>query len=151
MPADILIRTAGINEKRALEQLQLRASLANDGDRDHILANPGIISIPEEQIRSGNVFLAERDRSLLGFAALQQDGLGNLELDGMFVEPTLWRSGVGRRLVEHCVSQARHMGATELALIANPHALTFYRKCRFEERGSVTTLFGPAIRMARCL
>jgi len=147
MPADILIRTAGINEKRALEHLQLRASLANDGDRNHILANPGIISIPEEQITSGCVFVAERDGVTVGFAALQPNEDGSIELDGMFVEPENWRHGIGRQLVAQCDAEARRRGANRLKLIANPHALAFYRSCRFEERAPVQTLFGPAVLM----
>jgi len=147
MPADILIRTAGINERRALEQLQLRASLANPGDREHLLRNPDIISIPEEQLASGCVFVAERDGVTLGFAALQPNEYGSVELDVMFVEPDNSLHGNGRKLVAHCVAEARRRGADRLTLIANPHALAFYRSCRFEERAPVQTLFGPAVLM----
>jgi len=147
MPADIQIRTAGIHEKRALEQLQLRASLANQGDRDHLLDNPDIISIPEAQISSACVFVAEQNGMMLGFAALQPNENGSIELDGMFVEPAYWRHGIGRRLVAHCLAAARQRGASRLQLIANPHALAFYRSCNFREHGTTQTQFGPAILM----
>jgi GNAT superfamily N-acetyltransferase len=147
MPADIQIRTAGIHEKRALEQLQLRASLANEGDRDHLLRNPDIISIPDAQIASACVFVAEQNGMMLGFAALQPSEDGSIELDGMFVEPEVQRHGIGRKLVEHCFAVARQRGASRLKLIANPHALAFYRSCKFREHGTTQTQFGPAILM----
>jgi N-acetylglutamate synthase-like GNAT family acetyltransferase len=147
MPADIQIRTAGIHEKRALEQLQLRASLANQGDRDHLVDNPDIISIPEAQIASASVFVAEQNGQTLGFAALQPNEDGSIELDGMFVEPGYWRHGIGRKLVAHCLAEARQRGASRLHLIANPHALAFYRSCNFRESGTTQTQFGPAILM----
>jgi N-acetylglutamate synthase-like GNAT family acetyltransferase len=147
MPADIQIRTAGIHEKRALEQLQLRASLANEGDRDHLLGHPDIISIPEAQIASALVFVAEQDGKTLGFAALLPNEDGSIELDGMFVEPELQRSGIGRRLVAHCLAEARQRGAPRLQVIANPHALAFYRSCDFREHGTTQTQFGTGILM----
>jgi len=149
VPADILIRTAGINEKRALEQVQLRASLANPGDRDHILNHPDIISIPDAQILSGDVFVAERNSMLLGFAAMLPNADGTLELDGLFVEPTHWRQGIGNRLVDYCVADARKRRVRELRVVANPHALAFYESCGFKECGAAETLFGPAILMAK--
>ena len=41
-----VIRPALIGERAALEALQWRASLANPGDRDHLLANPDAIVLP---------------------------------------------------------------------------------------------------------
>jgi len=47
--SSIIIRTAAVAEQRALEALQLRASLTNDGDREALLANPDAINVPLEQ------------------------------------------------------------------------------------------------------
>ena len=46
-------------EQKALEALQLRASLTNDGDREALLANPDAIKIPLEQIAAGRVFVSK--------------------------------------------------------------------------------------------
>ena len=43
MTSDITIRTATLTEQTVLEDLQLRASLTNAGDRDALLANPDAI------------------------------------------------------------------------------------------------------------
>src|SRR5438046_9814487 len=51
--SDVVIRPALHAERSCLEALQWRASLANSGDRDALLANPDAISLPVEQIADG--------------------------------------------------------------------------------------------------
>src|ERR1700730_2336772 len=102
MPNTALIRSAMVSEQKTLEALQRRASLNNAGDRDALLANPDAIDLPLEQITANRVFIAERDGAILGFSAVLPREDGETELDALFVEPRLWRSGVGRLLVEHC-------------------------------------------------
>ena len=64
------IRVAVASEHKALEALQVRASLSNANDREALLANPDAIALPLEQIASGQVFVAERDGAIVGFAAV---------------------------------------------------------------------------------
>src|SRR6478609_9577927 len=100
--SDIVIRPARQDERALLEALQWRASLANPGDRDSLLANPDAIVVPAEQIADGHVLVAESDDVIVGFAAVLPRPDGNAELDALFVEPGLWKRGVGRLLVDHC-------------------------------------------------
>jgi GNAT superfamily N-acetyltransferase len=93
----ISIRNAVPSEKAALEALQLRASLANEGDREALLANPDAIELPLEQIVSGDVFVLELGGQVAGFAAVLPRSDGDTELDGLFAEPNIRRRGVGRR------------------------------------------------------
>ena len=139
----IRIRTARVEEREALEDLQRRASLANEEHREVLLANPDAIELPAGQIERGEIFVAEFDGRAAGFAAL----IGG-ELDGLFVEPELWGRGLGRSLVEAAVHKARRQGLS-VSVIANPAALEFYEKCGFVVEGEATTRFGPAIRMSR--
>ena len=64
----LTIRLAEPRERHDLEQLQLRASLNNPGDRDAILANPDAIELPTDQIVAGQVFVAERNGAVVGVA-----------------------------------------------------------------------------------
>src|SRR5690348_6947960 len=118
---DFLIRRALVSEQRELEALQTRASLTNAGDRDALLAHPDAIELPVEQIAAGLVFVAERNGTMAGFAALLPRSDAGAELDALFVEPTMRRCGIGRRLVEHCCEVARVQGAAFLHVIGNPH------------------------------
>jgi GNAT superfamily N-acetyltransferase len=139
----IVIRNAIPSEKAALEDLQFRASLANEGDREAILAHPDAIDLPIEQIASGDVFVLVLDGRIAGFAALLPRPDGDAELDGLFVEPDLRRRGVGRSLVEHCAEVALGRGSRAIHVVGNPHADAFYLSCGFSTIGSYETRFGP--------
>ena len=141
--ADVRIRLARPEEREQLEALQWRASLANETDRPHLEAHPDAIDLPAAQIANGQVWVAELDGNIAGFAALL-DG----ELDGLFVEPELWRCGVGAALVETATHEARRNGLA-LSVIANPAARGFYERCGFSLEGEAQTRFGPALRMTK--
>ena len=134
-----------------LESLQRRASLNNPGDRDALLANPDAIALPIEQIDQGFVFVAERDGVVAGFAAVVPRSDGGAELDALFVEPHLWKRGIGRRLVDHIADVARARGANVLHVVGNPHAEGFYIACGFRVTGTVDTRFGIGLAMRRPL
>ena len=70
------------------------------------------------------------------------------ELEGIFVEPDLWRRGVGSALVAQAVHEARCAGLS-LMVIAAPAAREFYEKHGFSVERDAETRFGPALRMSR--
>jgi GNAT superfamily N-acetyltransferase len=73
------------------------------------------------------------------------------ELDALFVEPHLWKHGIGRRLVDHVAEVARVRAASFLHVIGNPHAEGFYLACGFCVTGTVDTRFGVGLTMRRPL
>ena len=138
------IRTARVEERAALEALQWRASLVADEYREALLANPDAIALDPLEISAGRVPVAEDGPMLAGFAVWLPPKSGAAELDGLFVEPGLWRAGVGRRLVAEVAAAAAAIGASSLRVIANPAALDFYGRCGFVPGGEAQTRFGPA-------
>jgi GNAT superfamily N-acetyltransferase len=134
-----------------LESLQWRSSLSNPGDRDALVAHPDAIALPSEQIEQGCVFVAERDGVVAGFAAVVPRPDGGAELDALFVEPHLWKRGIGRRLVDHIADVARARAAGFLHVVGNPHAEGFYTSCGFRVTGAVDTRFGVGLAMRRPL
>src|SRR5438309_6352411 len=99
------IRLARPEEREELEELQRRASLALPEYRDQLIANPDAIHLPPAQVANGQVLVAELDARPAGFAAV----VGG-ELDGLFVEPELWRRGIGTLLVDAATHEARRKG-----------------------------------------
>jgi GNAT superfamily N-acetyltransferase len=140
------VRNARADERLMLEEMQRRASLVYDSDREVLLAHPEAIALPLAQVASGHVRDAESKGCECGFSAwlLREDG--DVELDGLFVEPGRWRCGVGRALVDDLAGIARAAGARNIHVIANPNALAFYRAMGFALLGPAETLFGPAER-----
>lgn len=137
------IRLAEPDEREELEELQRRASLALPDYREQLLAHPDAIHLPPAQVANGQVLVAELDGRVAGFAAV----VGG-ELDGLFVEPDLWRLGIGGALVAEATLVARRKGLA-LTVIANPSAREFYERCGFSLEGEAQTRFGPALRMSR--
>ncbi len=146
-PAELDIRLGRPEEREALEELQRRASLALNEYREQLLAEPDAVELPAEQIESGEVIVAELDGQIAGFAAVLIDD-SIAELDGLFVEPDLWRRGIGAALIDVAVHEARRQGLS-MTVIANPSARDFYEKCGFTVEGDAQTRFGPALRMSR--
>jgi GNAT superfamily N-acetyltransferase len=143
------IRPARVDEKGELEALQARASLANAGDREALLAHPDAIEVPREQLQRGQVFVATRAGSICGFASVLPRPDGAAELDALFVEPASWRQGIGRALIERAIEEAQRMSASALHVVGNPHAESFYTATGFERIGTQATRFGVGLLMRR--
>ena len=145
--AEVRLRPARAPERAALEELQRRASLANEADRPHLEAHPDAIELPLAFIERGEVTVAELGGRVAGFAVVQRHD-GFTELDGLFVDPELWRQGVGGALVDAATHEARRSGHA-LLVVAGEAARGFYERCGFTSEGRAETRFGPALRMSR--
>jgi ribosomal protein S18 acetylase RimI-like enzyme len=96
-----------------------------------------------ERTRPDEVLIAEVDGQVAGFAALGQtvpipSHRHVLEIRGLAVDPAHQHRGVGRRLVEACVAQARQQGARKLTLRVlgfNDRARRLYESCGFYVEG----------------
>ena len=151
MPAEPTIRPAAPAERRALEALQRRASLAWEEHRGQLLAHPEAIDLPLGHLTDGRTRVAERDGAVVGFCVVLPRGDGDAELDGLFVEPPAWRSGIGAHLVLEAERIAIRDGAPFLWVVAGPHVEDFYRRCGFARIGEEKTQFGRAVTMRKAL
>jgi GNAT superfamily N-acetyltransferase len=145
------IRTARVDERAALEALQLRASLVWDEYREDLLAHPDAIEIDERHLAEGRARVVELDGVVAGFSLTLPGERDCVELDGLFVEPDRMRHGLGAALIEDAVARARSNGAVAIEVTGNPGARTFYERLGFVEIATVATRFGPAIRLRRTL
>jgi GNAT superfamily N-acetyltransferase len=145
------IRDADSDEVADLEALQLRASTVYESDRDHVLAHPEAVELPADAAPHGRVRVAVGEGRVLGFTVVLPVHRGSCELDGLFVEPDLWRRGIGAVLVADALHRARSAGALRMEVIANPNALGFYQKVGFTVTGDVATRFGSGLRMCHDL
>jgi len=146
---NFLIRPAAVSEQKELEDLQLRASLTNAGDRDALLTHPDAIELPIAQIAAGGVFVAEWRGTIVGFAAVEPRADGESELDALFVDPSMRRRGIARSLVAHCAEVARTRESAFLYVVGNSHAREFYIACGFDVIGTSETRFGTGLLMRK--
>ena len=70
MQTILTIRAGRLAEREELIALMRRASLANPGDREALLAHPEAIDVPEEQLRSDATCVAELEGAVAWFAVV---------------------------------------------------------------------------------
>lgn len=144
------IRLARPDDRQDLIDLLWRASLTWDAVRQDLLANPDVIDLDPEMIARNQVFVAEEADQIVGFATIvprrSEDGEseGNdAELEGIFVEPSQWRRGIGRTLLQQIEREARAWGASRLHVVASPIVEGFYTAAGFTRTGEQRMQFGP--------
>ena len=131
----------------ALARVYRRASLANTGDRDTLLAHPEYLILDAHGLEQGRTYVAREHGSIVGFASWIESA-GGVELADLFVDPLWTRRGTATALVLRIVDVLRSRGVPALEVTANPQALGFYRAVGFRDVGTADTAFGTAPRMA---
>ena len=80
-----------------------------------------ILDDPEKTVlrQGGHIFMVYAEGQAVGCAALIPLGGGVYELSKMAVSPRLRGIGIGRRLLEHAITQAKVIGAKSIFLGSN--------------------------------
>ncbi|MGW0787370.1 GNAT family N-acetyltransferase [Streptomyces sp. NPDC002911] len=112
-------------EAAALTEMALRSKAHWGYDEAFIAACRDELTVHPGDMRDRRTVVAEEGGRLLGFTALSgEPPEGALAM--MFVEPDTIGQGVGRRLFEHTMAQARRLGFDALTIDADPNAASFY-------------------------
>ena len=139
----IRIRTARAEDVPVLRGIYRRASLANEGDRDALLANPDALVLAADGVAEGRTRVAvTAEGTILGFATGVPTESSTLELEDLFVDPDWMRHGIATRLVADQIQHARRSGIVRIRVTANPHAHAFYRAVGFAHLHDIDTPFG---------
>jgi GNAT superfamily N-acetyltransferase len=142
------IRTSVSEDLPALRRLFRRSSLSNEGDRDHLLANPEALELPASGVGQARTRVAvAADGTILGFVTGLPREASMLELEDLFVDPDWMRRGVARLLVADLIAEARRNGIARIQVTANPHAYAFYRSVGFVHLHDTEAQFGSGSRM----
>ena len=108
-----------------------------------------VLNHPEGQIiaKGGQIFMALKDGTPVGCAALMRMADGGFEVAKMTVAETLRGSGLGRRLMQRCIDAGAEAGATRLYLETSSHlapALALYRAMGFRDLPPADTPYARA-------
>ncbi|MGZ5287468.1 MAG: GNAT family N-acetyltransferase [Flavisolibacter sp.] len=117
----------------AFRQLNVEWLKAYDLLEDHDLM---VLNDPKALIldKGGVIFLASTGGKIVGSAALIRSNEKEYELAKMAVDEALRGKGIGRMLLEQCLSHARLMKARKIILFSNHQlkaALALYEKYGF--------------------
>jgi GNAT superfamily N-acetyltransferase len=94
------------------------------------------LTITPEYLAAHKVLVAERDGVPVGFAGLSDAGT-HWELDHLWVLPECHGHGLGRRLLEAVLEEARVRRPGVLRIEADPFAVDFYQHCGARQVGTV--------------
>jgi N-acetylglutamate synthase-like GNAT family acetyltransferase len=141
------IRSAVPGDLGVLRDLFVRSSLANEHDREALLAHPDVLEWEDRGLREGRTRVAATaEGRIVGFATWVR-GQDALEVEDLFVDPEWMGRGAGRELVLDLTVTAREQGLARLEVTADRQAAGFYERVGFFSTDEVQTRFGPALRM----
>ncbi|OXE35431.1 MAG: N-acetyltransferase, partial [Phenylobacterium zucineum] len=108
-----------------------------------------VLDDPEKNIlaKGGHIFMAHQDGQAVGCAALIKMSDGGYELAKMTVDESMRGTGLGRALMEACITKARDLGATRLYLETNSSlapAIGLYRAVGFVDMPTQSTPYARA-------
>ena len=132
----LALRPARPEEGAALTELCLRSKAVWGYDAAFMAACRKELTLTPAGIRTSQVQVAELDGRLAGLAEVKSSG-NIVQLEKLFVEPAMLRTGTGRRLLDWAKATAREAGATALVIEADPDAAEFYRRMGAVDDGLV--------------
>lgn len=132
----INLRTARPEESRALTRLAYASKRFWGYPEDWINLWRDQLTVSADYIKSQNVFVAVRGTEIVGMCALE--GSDNTRDVGHFwVAPQEMGQGIGRRLWEYLVDEARSQGVRLLRIGSDPGAEGFYLKMGARRIGEI--------------
>ena len=132
----LALRPARPEEGAALTELCLRSKAVWGYDDAFMAACRKELTLTPAGIRASRVQVAELDGRLAGLAEVKSSGR-TAQLEKLFVEPAMLRTGTGRKLLDWAKATARAAGATALVIEADPDAAEFYRRMGAVDDGVV--------------
>lgn len=132
----LALRPARPEEGPALTELCLRSKAVWGYDDAFMEACRKELTLTPAAILASQVQVAELDGRLAGMAEVKSGG-DAAQLEKLFVEPDLLRTGTGRKLLDWASTTARMAGATALVIEADPGAAGFYRRMGAVDDGLV--------------
>jgi GNAT superfamily N-acetyltransferase len=154
------LRQARPEERIELTRLCVRATRHLGYDDAFIERIAPTLAIAPRSIADGNVLVCEREpRSVVGVVSIESTIVeapmaigsdrarmtGIAMLGGIFVEPSLWRGGIGRLLFGAAVVRARERKVGALMIHAEPSAEGFYLRLGAFRVGEAPYINSPEV------
>jgi GNAT superfamily N-acetyltransferase len=134
-------------EQRELTRLCVRATIQAGYDEAFVdRAMPGLtVTLP--MINNGRVQVAQdKSGKPAGAVVVTPTALQGIALlHGLYVNPPLWKRGIGRMLFGAAVSRAKMLPAGALTIYAEPSAEAFYKRMGAIRIGDVPFFYSPEL------
>ena len=141
----VKVRQAGPDDQQQLNTVMRCASLAVETGEvlQRLMEEPEHLQVDDQLVAAGQVVLAEADGVVVGLASFVITESAHAELDGMFVDPSYWRRGIGRMIFEATERELIARQATGIRVVSGASAVDFYKSVGFSIVGEERTPLGP--------
>jgi glucosamine-phosphate N-acetyltransferase len=101
--------------------------------------------LPQIQ-QSSKIWVLEHEGELIATATVQYETkfIFNIckmaHVEDVCVKESFRKHGLGKKIIHHCVEDARSEGAYKITLDCADNTIPFYRACGFETRGTQMTI-----------
>ena len=141
-----MIRRATAADVASLTALCLRSKAVWGYDAAFIAACRAELTLTDADLRDTSVAVALRDGAIVAMVQVAvKAGVGDLMK--LFVDPQSLRRGLGNTVFAWAADEARRLGATHLAIEADPEAAPFYRRMGATEIGTAPSGSIPGRRL----
>jgi Acetyltransferases len=137
------VRIARPEDRQSLIEIQRRASLAVQTGEvlRRLIEESEHIDLDNSLLAMGQVVLAEIGAIPVGFASFIVEN-GSVELDGMFVDPSHWRLGIGRMILNAVEHEMMARNFARIRVVSSLNAVVFYQSAGFTVVGVERTPLG---------
>jgi GNAT superfamily N-acetyltransferase len=122
-----IVRKAATGDLEKLNELAVRSEAYWGFDESHMRAFKRNCAVKENHLKTGYVFVIERDAEILGFYHLAGKESG-FELEHFYVDPPHIGKGLGRMLWRHLRSFCFHRKVREVTIVCSEFVKDFYFK-----------------------
>jgi len=129
MAETVIIREAAPHEAKCLSSLAIRSKAYWGYSDEFMRACSEELEVSSADIESSyyHYVVANIGEEIIGFYALEGLSGIEIELGALFVDPGHIGSGVGKSLMTRAKHHASSLGAHNLFIQGDPHALEFYQ------------------------
>ena len=130
-----MIKIAVVSDALKLTEIALK-SKAFWGYSDELLKSwTHDLTVSEKMIQEMMVYKFISDAKIIGFYILNRPKETSIELEFLFVLPSFIGKGIGNRLLQHAFIKAKDLKCSQITLLSDPHAVSFYEAKGFVQFG----------------
>jgi GNAT superfamily N-acetyltransferase len=127
-----MIISANISDAKTLTEIALNSKAFWNYSAEQLKNWTEELAVSEKMIQEMIVYKFIFDNKTVGFYILNPLEQKSIALEFLFVLPAFIRKGFGKQLMNHAFQKAIALNNKEITLLADPNAVSFYKKNGFE-------------------
>ena len=133
------IISATTSDRQILTQLTQQSKAYWGYSKEQMEKWTADLTLSPNYISENIVIKLIQQEEIVGYYALLHKEANTVELDNLFIHPSVIGKGYGSLLLQDAIERSIQLGYTSMVLYADPHATDFYLKKGFAIMGRLKT------------